>query len=76
MAKKSEDRDVKRFLGMPMRWDARRMFDNYWNRNEDRILLPRNFGIGWDINFHALVKRVRSLGRRRDRGKAGSDVNG
>lgn len=46
----------KTFLGMPMNWDRKNIFKNYWNPSEDRIFPPKSFGVGWDINFYALLK--------------------
>lgn len=48
----------KTFLGMPIKWDRKNMFKNWWNKESDKIILPKNFGIGWDINFHALSKKM------------------
>ena len=56
--KKSLDRDVKRFLGVPYRWNAKAMFGNVWNKNDARLFPPKQFGWGWDMNFHALSQRV------------------
>ena len=30
----------------------------YWNPYESRIFSPRVFGIGWTINFYALLERL------------------
>ena len=51
----------KRFLGMPMRWEpsAGKIARNYWNPEDDRILPPKVFGIGRDVNVHALLRRLR-----------------
>jgi|JI6StandDraft_1071083.scaffolds.fasta_scaffold112930_3 hypothetical protein len=48
----------KTILGMPVRWERKKMFKNLWNKEDDRIFLPKYFGVGWDLNFHALVKRT------------------
>jgi hypothetical protein len=47
------------FLGMPMNWewDIQKMLRNYWNPEDDRVFLPKVFGIGWDVNGHALLRR-------------------
>ena len=44
------------FLGLPMKWDSKNIFSNVWNKKSDDIFPPKNFGIGWDINLHALLK--------------------
>ena len=59
MAKRRDDQGVRQILGIPYRWNAKRMFANVWNKEDDRILPPKQFGIGWDVNFHALVQRVK-----------------
>lgn len=33
--------------------------------DSDRLLVPRSFGVGWSLNFPALVRRVRALKARR-----------
>ena len=58
------DDPTKTFLGMPMRWEARNMFRNLWNPEDDRVFPPKYFGIGWDINLHALAKRAGVIDRR------------
>ena len=58
MANKDHDKDVKEWMGMPMRWDRKKMFKNLWNKEDDRIFPPKYFGIGWDLNFHALLKKL------------------
>ncbi|MFC1992805.1 hypothetical protein ACFLV3_03230 [Chloroflexota bacterium] len=32
--------------------------DAYWNPYETRVLTPRVFGIGWGINFYALLENL------------------
>ncbi|MGZ3698621.1 MAG: DUF5808 domain-containing protein [Bdellovibrionota bacterium] len=58
-AKKPSSDRQKSFLGMPMRWDSKNLFTNLWNPKDERILPPKYFGIGWDLNFHALFRRMR-----------------
>ena len=53
----------RRFLGMPMAWDftalwPRRIQGRLWNAQEDRILEPKPFGVGWSVKFHALGRRL------------------
>lgn len=33
----------------------------YWNASEDRVFTKRAFGIGWAINFHALLENLRIM---------------
>jgi hypothetical protein len=48
------------FLGIPMNWDwnVQKMLRNYWNPEDERIFPPKVFGIGWDVNGHALLRRL------------------
>ena len=48
----------KKFLGMPMNWEITKMFSNMWNKNESRIFPPKSFGIGWELNFYALFRKI------------------
>ena len=40
-----------------------KMKEAYWNPYESRILGPRVFGVGWAINFYALLERLSLLRR-------------
>ena len=35
----------------------------YWNPYESRIFGPEVFGVGWAINFYALLDKLRLIGR-------------
>ncbi len=55
--------EQKRFLGMPMGWDLKALWPSniagrLWSEDDDGILLPRRFGIGWSVNFRALARRL------------------
>ncbi len=55
--------EQKRFLGMPMGWDVKALSpkniaSRLWSQDDDRVLLPRRFGIGWSVNFRALARRL------------------
>ena len=56
------------FLGMPMAWefDVRKMARNYWNPEDERVFPPKVFGIGWDLNGHALMRRLGMIPPRRE----------
>ncbi|MSQ27319.1 MAG: hypothetical protein EXR51_04160 [Dehalococcoidia bacterium] len=48
-------------LGVP--YDFRlptvaRLKQTYWNPADHRVVVPRVFGVGFDLNFGALVRRV------------------
>jgi hypothetical protein len=49
---------VGKFLGMPMRWEFKNTFGNVWNPKDDRVFPPKYFGVGWDINVRALLKKI------------------
>ena len=49
----------KKLFGMPADWDSKRPFKNLWNREDDRVILLKGFGIGWTINFHAVLKKIK-----------------
>jgi hypothetical protein len=51
----------KKFLGMPMQWDYKNAFKDLWNARENRIFPPKRFGIGWSLNFHALLKKAKLI---------------
>ena len=40
-----------------------RLKEAYWNPYNSRILVPEVFGIGWAINFYALLERLRLIGQ-------------
>jgi Family of unknown function (DUF5808) len=49
-----------KFLGIP--YDLRRPTvartkSRLWNPNESRLLVPKVFGWGWDVNFARLLGR-------------------
>lgn len=58
MTDKRNDQKVKEWMGMPMRWERKKMFKNLWNKDDDRIFPPKYFGIGWDLNLHALFRHM------------------
>jgi len=40
-----------------------RIREAYWNAYDSRIVVPEAFGIGWAINFYALLERLRLIGQ-------------
>ena len=38
-----------------------RFKESYWNFYDSRIFTPEVFGLGWAINFHALLEKLSSL---------------
>ena len=58
MARKPEGR----FLGMPYNWRRMKPDDvgkGVWDRDDDRVLTPKNYGWGYGINFAALLRRLK-----------------
>jgi hypothetical protein len=41
-----------------------RLKDSYWNRYERHIFTPEVFGVGWAINFYALLENLGVIGRK------------
>ena len=39
-----------------------RIKERLWNRFDNRIVTPEVFGVGWAINFHALLENLRLIG--------------
>lgn len=48
----------RRFAGMPVSWDWKNWYKGVWNPQDDRLFPPRRVGIGWSINFAALLKKM------------------
>ncbi len=51
----------------------RRIAANWWKPEDDRLLVPRAFGVGWDVNLHqlyVLLKRSRTTGTGQDQSRA------
>lgn len=51
-------------MGITVRFDPVNAFTNFWNPNDRRVFPPTNFGVGWDINFHALGVALGLIRRR------------
>lgn len=50
-----------RFLGIPYDWRRptwARFKSRVWNPNDDRIVTPRYYGWGYDLNLNALLRRL------------------
>jgi len=37
---------------------VKRLKETYWNAYEKRMFVPEVFGVGWAINFHALLENL------------------
>jgi len=52
------------FLGVPYDWRRptwERVKSRWWNANDDRVFTPKSFGWGFDINVHAVLRRLRLI---------------
>jgi len=54
----NEQKDKKEFLGMPMNWEANKILKTMWNKDSDELFPPKAFGIGWTVNFHAVLRKA------------------
>ncbi len=52
---------MKTFMGLPMQWDLKNAHKDLWNPKEKRVFPPKKFGIGWGINVHAVLKKVKLI---------------
>ncbi|MDQ3548100.1 MAG: DUF5808 domain-containing protein [Chloroflexota bacterium] len=65
VGRRPEDRDWHgRVLGVP--YDFRmptigRLLTRVWNPDDERIIVPLVFGIGWTLNLHQLKRRAQLL---------------
>jgi hypothetical protein len=67
LEKPAEERKWTGSVG-PVPYDFRiptleRIKETYWNQYDSRIFLPMVFGIGWTVNFFALLEKCRLVGR-------------
>jgi hypothetical protein len=49
-----------KFLGVPYDWNRptkARFKQRMWNADEPRVLTPRSFGWGYDVNFYRLLHK-------------------
>jgi len=56
-----------RYLGLPYDWrrpTLERIKARVWNPDDARMLTPKAFGWGYDLNAHAVARRVRAMWRR------------
>ena len=59
---KGDEPRTGRFLGMPYDWrrpTVQRLKQRMWNPDDPRLLTPRAFGWGYDLNVHRLLHRRR-----------------
>jgi uncharacterized membrane protein len=51
----------KTFAGMPVNWDWKNWNKGVWNAEDHRLFPPKRIGIGWTINFHEVLRRLRVI---------------
>jgi hypothetical protein len=57
---KGEEPGTGTFLGVPYDWrrpTKARYKERFWNAEEARVLTPRAFGWGYDLNFYRVFHR-------------------
>jgi hypothetical protein len=65
LGRQPEDRDWNgRVVGVP--YDFRmpsinRLLERVWNPNDERIIVPQVFGLGWTVNLYQLKRRIQLL---------------
>jgi hypothetical protein len=66
ITRKLEERDAKlsgRILGVPYDFyplTLAKIRKRFWNPDDPRIFTPHVFGVGWSVNFYALMGRMAS----------------
>jgi hypothetical protein len=60
MAETKQQQQQQTFFGLPMSWEwnVDKMMRNLWNPEDERVFTPKVFGIGWDVNGHAVLRRL------------------
>lgn len=65
LGRRAEDRDWHgRVLGIPYDFrmpTAERLQARLWNPDDERIMVPHVFGIGWAVNLYQLKRRAQLL---------------
>eukprot|EP00607_Mallomonas_marina_P011111 CAMPEP_0182424060 /NCGR_PEP_ID=MMETSP1167-20130531/10204_1 /TAXON_ID=2988 /ORGANISM="Mallomonas Sp, Strain CCMP3275" /LENGTH=71 /DNA_ID=CAMNT_0024603573 /DNA_START=192 /DNA_END=407 /DNA_ORIENTATION=- len=41
-----------------MRWNPDGLFLDCWNPEDERIIQPKHYGIGWSLNMHAILSKM------------------
>lgn len=62
-----DTRGTGTFLGLPFDWHRPTWFpvkERAWNLHDPRLLTPKSFGWGYDINFYELLARMGIVRRR------------
>ena len=56
-----DSKTQKTFLGMPVNSDWKHWYKGMWNPDDSALFPPKRLGIGWTINFHAVMKKLKIL---------------
>ena len=67
LEKPPEERQWTGSVG-PVPYDFRiptisRIKETFWNEYDSRIIMPNVFGVGWTVNFFALLEKCRLVGQ-------------
>ena len=81
MQKPPEEREWHGYLANLIPYDFRfptkeRLRARLWNPEDPRIFTEHFFGVGWSVNFYALLDRLQMLGKEETamQAEAGSDI--
>jgi hypothetical protein len=64
-ARYMSEKGTGKFLGIPYDWrrpTAARLKSRWWNDDDERILTPRWYGWGYDLNVAQVLRRLRVRG--------------
>ena len=56
-----EKQQTGTFLGAPYDWRrpaVRRFKERNWNRRDNRLVVPKDYGWGWTVNLYELLRRL------------------
>lgn len=60
----NDDQKTGTFWHIPYDWrkpTRERFAATLWNRTSDQIIMPKVYGWGYDLNLHALLRRMRLI---------------
>jgi hypothetical protein len=60
-ARYMKGRRTGKFLGVPYDWrrpTTARVKSRWWNRRDRRIVTPKSYGWGYDVNFYEVARRL------------------
>jgi hypothetical protein len=64
LRKPSQQRTWQGHIGGVVPYDFRvpqlkQVREEFWNPDSDQVFVPRSFGVGWNVNFAALIQWLR-----------------